>query len=80
MGTLSLARPFTPQPKRCLPTLRGYVHVFNKSTRKSSLLSPQPNALCSELQAEYEDFIYAKRCANRARARGVYANLAALFH
>ena len=71
MSTITLTSTHTP-------TLKGYVHVFNKTTRKSSFLSPQPNAMAAEVQAEYEDFIYTRRLVGRASA--LKAKLEALFH
>jgi hypothetical protein len=71
MSTLTLASKPTP-------TLQGYVHVFNKTTRKSQFLSPQPNAMLAEQQADYDQFIFTRKLSGKASA--LKAKLEALFH
>ena len=71
MSTVTLASTHTP-------TLNGYVHVFNKTTRKSQFLSPQPNAILAEMQSEFESLELIQRM--KAKAITARQKLEALFH
>lgn len=49
------------------PTIRGYVHVYNKPTRKTQLLSPVPTAMLAEQQSSFEGSTGVSRAMPKAR-------------
>ena len=64
------------------PSLRGYVHVFNKTTGETKHLQPQVHPLLAQIQAEYDlacELRELRHKAIAARNNAVDA-VKALFH
>ena len=64
------------------PSLRGYVHVFNKTTGETKHLQPQVHPLLAQIQAEYDMALALRELRQKtiAARNEALARVQALFH